>query len=58
MRRARCCLLSARSWAGRPSVELEKLGVEVELGAMVTDVDERGLVLQYDDGAQRVDRGS
>jgi len=30
--------------------ELEKLGVEVLLGAMVTDVDERGLVLQYKDG--------
>ncbi len=30
--------------------ELEKLGVEVKLGAMVTDVDERGLVMQYKDG--------
>ncbi|VXC45101.1 NAD(P)/FAD-dependent oxidoreductase [Nocardioides sp. AX2bis] len=30
--------------------ELEKLGVEVKLGAMVTDVDERGLVTQYKDG--------
>lgn len=30
--------------------ELEKLGVEVLLGAMVTDVDERGLVLKYKDG--------
>lgn len=30
--------------------ELEKLGVEVLLGAMVTDVDERGLVLTHKDG--------
>jgi NADH dehydrogenase len=30
--------------------ELEKLGVEVMLGAMVTDVDERGLVVKYKDG--------
>jgi NADH dehydrogenase len=34
----------------KTKVELEKLGVEVLLGAMVTDVSERGLVLQYDDG--------
>jgi NADH dehydrogenase len=30
--------------------ELEKLGVEVILGAMVTDVDERGLELKFKDG--------
>ncbi len=30
--------------------ELEKLGVEVLLGTMVTDVDERGLVLKHKDG--------
>ncbi len=30
--------------------ELEKLGVEVVLGAMVTDVDERGLELKFKDG--------
>jgi len=30
--------------------ELEKLGVEVILGAMVTDLDERGLELKYKDG--------
>ncbi|WP_101523392.1 NAD(P)/FAD-dependent oxidoreductase [Nocardioides houyundeii] len=30
--------------------ELERLGVEVMLGAMVTDVDERGLELKYKDG--------
>ncbi len=34
--------------------ELEKLGVEVMLGAMVTDVDERGLVVEHKDG--RVER--
>ncbi len=32
---------------------LEKLGVEVQLGAMVTDVDERGLVVQERDGSRR-----
>ena len=31
---------------------LEDLGVEVRLGAMVTDVDERGLVVQHKDGSQ------
>ena len=31
---------------------LEDLGVEVRLGAMVTDVDERGLVVQHKDGRQ------
>jgi NADH dehydrogenase len=30
--------------------ELEKLGVEVMLGAMVTDVDERGLEVEHKDG--------
>ncbi|MDP2771929.1 MAG: NAD(P)/FAD-dependent oxidoreductase [Nocardioides sp.] len=39
------------TWTAR---ELEKLGVEVQLGAMVTDVDERGLEVKYKDG--RVDR--
>ncbi|GAA4129789.1 NAD(P)/FAD-dependent oxidoreductase [Nocardioides fonticola] len=34
--------------------ELEKLGVEVVLGAMVTDVDERGLTMKFKDG--RVER--
>ena len=34
--------------------ELEKLGVEVLLGAMVTDVDERGIEMKYKDG--RVER--
>lgn len=36
--------------------KLEKLGVEVLLGAMVTDVDERGLTVKYKDGTvQRID---
>ena len=36
--------------------ELEKLGVEVMLGAMVTDVDERGLVVSHKDGrVERID---
>ncbi len=41
------------SWTAK---ELEKLGVEVMLGAMVTDVDERGLVVKFKDGrAERID---
>jgi NADH dehydrogenase len=35
----------------KTKVQLEKLGVEVLLGAMVTDVTERGLVVQYKDGS-------
>jgi len=36
--------------------ELEKLGVEVVLGAMVTDVDERGIEMKFKDGrAERID---
>jgi NADH dehydrogenase len=33
--------------------DLEKLGIEVQLGAMVTDLDERGLVVQDKDGTER-----
>lgn len=33
--------------------ELEKIGVEVQLGAMVTSVDERGLELKDKDGTER-----
>ncbi|WP_244930233.1 NAD(P)/FAD-dependent oxidoreductase [Nocardioides sp. W7] len=39
---------------GRAKRELEKLGVEVVLGAMVTDVDERGIEMKFKDG--RVER--
>ncbi|MCL8023867.1 NAD(P)/FAD-dependent oxidoreductase [Nocardioides bruguierae] len=36
--------------------ELEKRGVEVKLGAMVTDVDERGVEMKYKDGTvERID---
>ncbi len=36
--------------------ELEKLGVEVILGAMVTDVDERGIEMKFKDGrTERID---
>lgn len=36
--------------------ELEKVGVEVMLGAMVTDLDERGLTVKFKDGStQRID---
>src|SRR3954454_6234318 len=34
----------------KTKVQLEKLGVEVLLGAMVTDVGERGIVVEYKDG--------
>src|SRR4051795_646191 len=34
----------------KSKAELEKLGVDVLLGAMVTDVDERGIEVQYKDG--------
>lgn len=37
----------------RTQAELEKLGVEVQLGAMVVDVDERGLEVQDKDGTRR-----
>ncbi len=36
----------------RTQTELEKLGVEVVLGAMVTDVDERGIALKHKDGRE------
>ncbi|MDN4163368.1 NAD(P)/FAD-dependent oxidoreductase [Nocardioides abyssi] len=39
---------------GKAQKELEELGVEVILGAMVTDVDERGLSMKFKDG--RVER--
>src|SRR5689334_4632599 len=38
----------------KSKAELEKLGIEVLLGAMVTDLDERGIEVQYKDG--RVER--
>ncbi|QNN54129.1 NAD(P)/FAD-dependent oxidoreductase [Nocardioides mesophilus] len=37
----------------RAKKDLEGLGVEVQLGAMVTDVDERGLEVQDKDGGRR-----
>jgi NADH dehydrogenase len=37
----------------KTKVELEALGVEVQLGAMVVDVDERGLVVKDKDGTRR-----
>ena len=37
----------------RTQRDLEKLGVEVQLGAMVTDLDERGLQVQDKDGSTR-----
>ena len=48
---ARCCRRSAPSSAPAPERELEKLGVEVMLGAMVTDVDERGIEVRHKDGS-------
>ena len=53
---ARCCRRSAPSSARWTAKELEKLGVEVMLGAMVTDVDERGLEVKDKDGrVERID---
>jgi NADH dehydrogenase len=37
----------------KTKAELEALGVEVQLGAMVVDVDERGLVVEDKDGTRR-----
>jgi NADH:quinone reductase (non-electrogenic) len=37
----------------KAKTDLEKLGVEVQLGAMVVDVDERGLEVQDKDGTRR-----
>ncbi len=37
----------------KTKTELEKLGVEVQLGSMVVDVDERGLDVQDKDGTRR-----
>jgi NADH dehydrogenase len=40
----------------KAKTELEKLGVEVVLGAMVTDVDERGIEMKFKDGrVERID---
>ncbi len=40
----------------KAKVELEKLGVEVMLGGMVTEVDERGLEVKFKDGTtERID---
>jgi NADH dehydrogenase len=40
----------------KAQTELEKLGVEVVLGAMVTDVDERGIEMKFKDGrVERID---
>ena len=61
-RRARVILLDAAGQVLPPfgvklglktQRELEKLGVEVQLGAMVIDVDERGLEVQDRDGTRR-----
>src|SRR3546814_1818036 len=37
----------------KAKAELEKIGVEVQLGAMVTSMDERGLELKDKDGSVR-----
>ncbi len=61
-KRARVILLDAapqvlppfgRKLGEKTKETLEELGVEVQLGAMVTDVDERGLVVQDKDGTER-----
>ena len=56
-RAARCCRRSARKLGAEDQEgSCEKLGVEVLLGAMVTDVDERGIEVKYKDGRERADR--
>jgi NADH dehydrogenase len=61
-REARVILLDAapqvlppfgKSLGEKTKRDLEKLGVEVQLGAMVVDVDERGLELKDKDGTRR-----
>ncbi len=61
-RQARVILLDAASQVLPPfgaklgektQLALEKLGVEVQLGAMVTDMDERGIVVQDKDESKR-----
>ncbi len=64
-RQARVILLDAasqvlppfgRKLGERTKKDLEKLGVEVLLGAMVTDLDERGIEVAYKDGrTERID---
>ena len=55
-RAAGAAAVRRRSSAPRPRRELEKLGVEVILGAMVTDVDERGIEMKFKDGrTERID---
>lgn len=36
---------------GKAQARLEKMGVEVQLGAMVTDLDRNGLIVKYKDGS-------
>ena len=43
----------ARSWVSRPRRRLEKMGVEIQLNAMVTDVDRNGITVKDSDGTIR-----
>lgn len=48
--RRRCCRPSARKLGDKARKRLEKLGVEIQLSAMVTDVDRNGLTVKHADG--------
>ena len=52
-RRRACSPSSAPSWPPRPERALGRLGIEVHLDAMVTDVDEHGLYVRLEDGSTR-----
>ena len=50
--RRRSCSAAAdgRSWDTKAASRLEKLGVEIQLSAMVTDVDRNGITVKHSDG--------
>ena len=52
----RCCRRWARSSADKAQRRLEKMGVEIQLNSMVTDVDYLGVTVKYKDGTEhRID---
>ena len=51
-RRPPCCRRWARNSARRPPRGWKKLGVEIQLGAMVTNVDRNGINVKYGDGTK------
>ena len=49
-RRSRRAAADGRSWARRPRPGWRNSGVEIQLGAMVTDVDRNGITVKHGDG--------